>query len=389
MQDAQGTGLSLRLLRCHGVAVDAEAVDVPAEGISLGSTAAPGVFYLDAGLYVAPCHADIQQREGVWRLSAHDARAVCVLNGKKMSTPTILTAGDRIELGFAALEVICTDSPFPEALSPQPTNSPKNTLSPDKTSEDTDILQNPGAQKVVSSGFPTLTPTPAEKSPAHSGSAAALVELLRQDFSDNPNSSASDTPFIAPEQLLDSFETASDFTQSDVGQQELLQDQDDDILAQLARESETVLSGIDGHVPRYNELMERTGLLTESSSGKPTFLLDRSGLSDRPDWTISSNLEDPLALLASPDEASLGDLLEGALSIDDILAGLGNEDALLDADLLQPDPLRLLAGTQEEPLRLAGALHQDHHHIGLSTPYRGRSKTTSFRPFRLSRQEDA
>lgn len=383
--------LCLKLLRCHGFSVESQVAPVSSEGLMIGSMQAEGMLHLAPELYVAPRHAEIRQQAGVWELVACDARALCVLNGQKISMdrPQTVIAGDVIEVGFAAIgveampieetyfqplqvdrvdipAVLLADTTFQPIVLPESPpvfsdTAVNDILTTDVESTSLDLLQIiaiPACEQAVPAPlvFIDLPAPPAP--PVFGDTAESLVNLLLHDLGSEAGKALTDTALP----LLPELDSAIPLDPQDLpctlGALNALDDSDD-ILQQLAWESERNVSGVPSA-----DVSDIVSMVTDKAASLPAY-----------------SPEDPLAMLASPEGGTLTDLLEGHLHIDDVLSGLGTDETplLLEAEQWQPDPLLLLAGKTAKISQqaLTDILYQDHHTMTMSTPYHQSGKAVS------------
>lgn len=374
--------LCLRVCRVHGVCVDSEPVPIPPSGLTIGSEGKPGSLYLDPSLYVAPTHAMVSLRNGEWRVTPLSSRAVTTLNDRRLEAEetAVLTPGDRLEVGFVSLlveqartsDIVPPDSMG--ALDDDPLEALTNSEAPELEAL-LGLSPGTGSASETATGslprFPENLETQEPRNTARGllspqgphNAAQTLVELLAEDARREDAFPTDSDP------LASLLETAATPPGKEAGGSEA----GIDILERLARESEQVLSG-----PGHGNASLR--FLTEAS----------------PSGTDLWHEEeiDPLALLAPPDGASLGDVLEGPLSIDDVLEQLGGGCAFPEEEPV-PDPLLLLARSEGgKPHRaapaLADILNRDHHRLSIETPYqqRGTAEASAPLPVRNHSEEE-
>lgn len=375
------TPLCVKLLRCNGLAVEAEGIPLPSEGLVIGSSQAEGMLSLASELYVAPRHAEIRPQEGAWEVLACDARVLCVLNGQKVSMdrPQTLMAGDVIEVGFAALGVEAapcvetyfqpllagrTDIPdiLPASTAFSALDMPEGTpalsgstvdalFRMDTESTPLDLLQiiaMPNCEQKTPDPLAVVDCPIAPVPPPFVDSAESLVNILVHDLGNEAGKALTNNE--CP--LLPELDNAIPLGPQDSSAWGTPHDCDDsnDILQQLARESERNVAGIPS--PDSSAL---AAMFASNEAALPAY-----------------STEDPLAMLGATEE-SLTDILEGHMRIDDVLASLGNDEApfLLEAEQWQPDPLLLLTGktTPMSQHALTDILYQDHHTMTMGTPY--------------------
>lgn len=382
--------LCLKLLRCHGFSVESKAVPVSSEGLVIGSIQAEGMLYLAPELYVAPRHAEIRQQAGVWELAACDARALCVLNGQKISMdrPQTVIAGDVIEVGFAALGVEATpieetyfqplqagradipavlpaDTTFHPLVLPESPPVSSDTIVNDILTTDVEntsldllqILAVPACEQTVPVS-PVFLDLPAPAPPVSVDTAEALVNLLLHDLGSEAGQALTDNAHPLLPELDNDIPREPQGLPCTLGAFDV-SDASGDILQQLARESERNVSGVPSA-----DISDIVSMFADRAASLPTY-----------------SAENPLTMLASPEGGTLTDLLEGHLHIDDVLSALGADETplLLEAEQGQPDPLLLLAGKTAKMSQqaLTDILYQDHHTMTLGTPYHQSGKAVS------------
>lgn len=350
------SSLQLRLQRIHGLPVTADPVIIPVTGLDIGSDTGPGMLHIDSAYYVAPLHASVLHQADAWRLLPRNAFMVCAVNGARapQGQGLPLQPGDTVEIGFAALRV--EEAP-PEAFSfkeepwediPDGTEAPPADLEallalpPDvQTIEEDTLLRAPEA----------LTPPAPADRPMENADARALVRLLQQDFPSAVDTFAACDDVSLAALLHTTADARSEPTPAKPA--------GDDILVRLARESERLLRDPD-----------LSGLLPTGTDHIPPL---PPALSESVPDDAGTAL--PADILPAP-ETSLHDLLEGPLSVDDVLEQLGGVGAcpLLAPDPSPDDPLRLLAGGDTPAAlrvrNIAPVTRRDHHRFGMGTPCR-------------------
>ncbi len=348
------SSLQLRLRRIHGLPVTADPVTIPVTGLDIGSDTGPGMLHIDSACYVAPLHASVLHQADAWRLLPRNAFMVCAVNGVRapQGQGLPLQPGDTVEIGFAALRV--EEAP-PEAFSFK--EEPWEDISDGTGVSSTDLaalLALPPDAQTIEEDAPlrapeALTaPTPADR-PMESADARALVRLLQQDFPSSVDTFAACDDVSLAALLHTTADARSETTPA--------RPAGDDILVRLARESERLL--------RDPEL---SGLLATGTDHIPPLPPALSVPGD-------AGTALPSDILPAP-ETSLHDLLEGPLSVDDVLEQLGDGGAcpLLTPDTSPGDPLRLLAGGDTPAAlrvrNIAPVTRRDHHRFGMGTPCR-------------------
>lgn len=360
--DAGENTLSLCLHRLHGRRVGSSAVPVPPEGLVLGadSLGKAGLALHYGALHIAPTHAVVRTVDGNWVLEPGCRDMLVALNDEAIpwgdSRP--LHPGDHIDLGFASLRV------------------------------------EGGIARVVEGGIARVSdaafPLPAAHAEAPVSPPAApalsLLELADIQVADFPEFSEQTVSPDAPDTLPNLAPPTNRTTPADQmrppGRANPLAAADDanDPLAALAAESARVLAG--------KSLLSVCGLspLVSVAPSETPAAVAVPAVSPLPPPPIPER--DPLQDL--PTAASLEEILEGPLSIDDVLdglkrahphtapatipgAGLDDPLAALSGPEPVPDPLLLLAGVGPLPARepeLAPVLHREHRTTGLTSPYR-------------------
>lgn len=357
MQRTSTTQLFLRILRVHGAQVDVPSVPVPGTGMELGSA---GDLLLDLAWCVAAHHAAIIPAGEGFQLTPRDSRVVTILNRQIIPEEECrpLTDGDLIHLGFVTIEVSMRTAfqetvkrnlsiqesleSWTDAMVPLKDNSsrslggtgnmafaPLDLVSPEQTKkEDPLFLMPSGCEKERKTEKVALFP----KISSDQSAEQSLLELLRQDSKELASEQGE------TESLADMLSIAATTSE-------------DDIVTQLAHESEAVLQG------RFPE--------TFMQNSNPGFV---------PAYTLSpeTTTDDPLACLET--DLSLNDILEGTLTIDDVLEGLGRDTetpSILDPLSDPSDPLALLAGQESisHTIQLTDTMLRDHHRPGIRTPY--------------------
>lgn len=356
--------LCLRVCRVRGVRVDSEPVPLPLSGLTIGSEGKTGDLHLDPAWYVAPTHAAIRLQHREWRVTPLSSKAVTTLNDRRLEAEETapLTLGDRLEIGFVSLlveQARVPDVALPdslEALENDPLRALTNGEAPELetllgllpetcSASETERDSPPDFSENASKREPQDKTTGSNSQPCGLDDAQRLVKLLAEDVRREDVFLADSDPLVA---LLETVATPP-------GKETKRTEAGKDILERLAEESERALFS------------------PEHGCAALPFLMDAS-----PNETALWRAEetDPLAVLAPPDGASLSDVLEGSLSIDDVLERLGGGCAFPEEETV-PDPLLLLARSKgEKPPQavpaLADILNRDHHRLSIETPYRQR-----------------
>lgn len=365
--------LRIRPVRLFGRRVNGCAVRIPASGLVMGGE--NGALSLDAALHVLPHHAEVRVEMDAFCLAP--GCGVVALNGERLGQhdSRALHPGDRVEIGFATLLVEVDDmSPLHGCdgacdSSGMPAGTPKLV---------------PGFLPGFIPTKPQAPPTqqePAEEQPA-SAEAEALLALLLTEARENVSestSNGSNEGVEAQNTVLERIATMPELTDTGICAHEQSSSymvehpqntpaEPHNSLAALTAESARVLAG--GRMEATMPFAAQPAVpvpFAESSPERLDFPL--------PDQTAASSLEE---------------ILEGPISIDDVLENLrrrspnpNQHDAHAVTDVLAamaeppraPDPLRLLAGLAEQPpLRepeLPPVLGREHRSPGMHTPYAG------------------
>lgn len=284
---------------------------VPVTGMALGSAQ---LSVLDHACCVALSHAALIPHisgQEAFQLVPRDSRVVTMCNNQIVPEEgCLLSDGDLIHLGFVTLEFACTETV--QSTVPLPEALLPEGLRTQELPVAKIALLFPNAAPPVEQTLP-------EQDSEHNVVEQTLLELLTQDC----EASGIQDSMGSLVDMLAHAEAAPL----------------DDVLTQLAQEN----TELEGCFPRSMSTVE----------------------------SAEDSLNDPLNFFVT--NLSLNEILDGTLTIDEILENLGNGSdtlPLLEPVSVPPDPLALLTGQSVVPtLLLTDSMLRDHHRPGLRTPY--------------------
>lgn len=387
--------LHLCLRRMHGKSVVTSPMPVPPEGVIMGGdTEGCENVALAASLHVVTRHALVRAaqagEEGAWHIEPGNKVMVLAVNDARVpwGESRVLQHGDRLEVGFACFEVVTEACPVEAGAVDMAEMADSPLVAPVVATHVEPDSKTPETKSGVPSGEPLppldpldpfvpllLQPAPApvsspvEASGLESGpTEAELLAALLGECAALPESTG----------IMSGELSGGDVLAAIVREAEPVPPapDPDDILAELAAESQRALAG--GGMS--------SEIFTDFSVGYP---VSRPQVTDNPD-----------PFQAGAAMASVEEIVEGRLTIDDVLdrlrrrqGAMGNNMAsekdgivrgdaatIMDVIAREPDPLLLLAGMENQPVRepeLAPVLHREHRATGIRSPYRiGATQTT-------------